>query len=119
MTSTSSSTPSSSDELLRNSSDDSVPWVIQKYGGTSVGKSLDGITRIVESVPATSSRTPNLTLLDPTYPTPESLSFALLGHPTQKHSARPTSYSKHPAKPFKLLRPVPMAPVLVAKRQFF
>lgn len=34
--------------LVRNSADDSVPWVIQKYGGTSVGKSLDSITKIVE-----------------------------------------------------------------------
>lgn len=34
------------ENLLRNSLD--LPWVIQKYGGTSVGKSLDSITRIVE-----------------------------------------------------------------------
>ncbi|WVR07616.1 hypothetical protein IAU60_004658 [Kwoniella sp. DSM 27419] len=37
------------EELVRNSADDSVPWVVQKYGGTSVGKSLDSITNIVES----------------------------------------------------------------------
>ncbi|KAK1922001.1 putative aspartate kinase [Papiliotrema laurentii] len=38
-----------SEELLRNSADESTPWVVQKYGGTSVGKSLDSICRIVES----------------------------------------------------------------------
>jgi hypothetical protein len=37
-----------SEELLRNSADESTPWVVQKYGGTSVGKSLDSICRIVE-----------------------------------------------------------------------
>lgn len=52
MASTSSSTPSSTEELMRNTSNESIPWVIQKYGGTSVGKSLDGITRIVECVAA-------------------------------------------------------------------
>lgn len=36
---------------MRNSADQSVPWVVQKYGGTSVGKSLDSITQIVEYVP--------------------------------------------------------------------
>ncbi|ORY33373.1 putative aspartate kinase [Naematelia encephala] len=36
-------------ELRRNVSDESVPWIVQKYGGTSVGKSLDSITRIVDS----------------------------------------------------------------------
>ncbi len=36
---------------MRNSADPSVPWVVQKYGGTSVGKSLDSITQIVEYVP--------------------------------------------------------------------
>lgn len=46
-------TPDSYEEvLLRNPSDDSIPWIIQKYGGTSVGKSLDSITRIVEYVTA-------------------------------------------------------------------
>lgn len=34
------------ENLVRNSVD--LPWVIQKYGGTSVGKSLDSITAIVE-----------------------------------------------------------------------
>lgn len=34
--------------LLSNSADERVPYVIQKYGGTSVGKSLDSITAIVE-----------------------------------------------------------------------
>ncbi|BEJ11659.1 hypothetical protein CspHIS471_0201190 [Cutaneotrichosporon sp. HIS471] len=38
------------DERLKaNSTDESVPYVVQKYGGTSVGKSLDSITGIVES----------------------------------------------------------------------
>lgn len=35
------------EDLLRNSTDESVPWVVQKYGGTSVGKSLDSICAIV------------------------------------------------------------------------
>ena len=48
--STSGSTASSAEELVRNSADDSVPWIIQKYGGTSVGKSLESVTKIVESV---------------------------------------------------------------------
>lgn len=34
--------------LYRNSADENTPWIIQKYGGTSVGKSLDSITQIVE-----------------------------------------------------------------------
>lgn len=34
--------------LYRNSADENTPWLIQKYGGTSVGKSLDSITQIVE-----------------------------------------------------------------------
>lgn len=34
--------------LFRNPSDEKAPWLIQKYGGTSVGKSLDSITKIVE-----------------------------------------------------------------------
>lgn len=34
------------ENLLHNSAD--LPYVIQKYGGTSVGKSLDSITGIVE-----------------------------------------------------------------------
>lgn len=38
----------SEEPLYRNSSDDRTPWLIQKYGGTSVGKSLDSITKIVE-----------------------------------------------------------------------
>ncbi|OCF38044.1 aspartate kinase [Kwoniella heveanensis CBS 569] len=42
-------TTASPEELVRNSADESVPWVVQKYGGTSVGKSLDSITKIVES----------------------------------------------------------------------
>lgn len=48
--STSASTPTSLpvEELLRNSLEEHVPWVVQKYGGTSVGKSLDSITKIVE-----------------------------------------------------------------------
>ncbi|KAK8853286.1 hypothetical protein IAR55_003990 [Kwoniella newhampshirensis] len=52
------STPTSAtpEELLRNSADESVPWVVQKYGGTSVGKSLDSITKIVESYIANNSR---------------------------------------------------------------
>ncbi|KAI9634124.1 putative aspartate kinase [Dioszegia hungarica] len=37
------------EQLIRNSTDESVPWVVQKYGGTSVGKSLDSICKIVES----------------------------------------------------------------------
>jgi aspartate kinase len=46
-----SSTPTSyTEELVRNSSSDDVPWVIQKYGGTSVGKSLESICNIVEYV---------------------------------------------------------------------
>jgi hypothetical protein len=50
--STSGSTPTSFvvEDLVRNSTDPSVPWVVQKYGGTSVGKSLDSITKIVEQV---------------------------------------------------------------------
>lgn len=36
------------ENLLSNSADESVPYVVQKYGGTSVGKSLDSITAIVE-----------------------------------------------------------------------
>jgi aspartate kinase len=36
------------EDLVRNSADESVPWVVQKFGGTSVGKSLDSITQIVE-----------------------------------------------------------------------
>lgn len=36
------------ENLYRNSADESTPWLIQKYGGTSVGKSLDSITKIVE-----------------------------------------------------------------------
>jgi len=45
------STPTSySENLVSNSSSDNVPWVIQKYGGTSVGKSLDSICDIVEYV---------------------------------------------------------------------
>lgn len=36
------------EQLIRNSTDESVPWVVQKYGGTSVGKSLDSICKIVE-----------------------------------------------------------------------
>lgn len=35
--------------LLSNSSDDAVPWVVQKYGGTSVGKFLGNIGSIAES----------------------------------------------------------------------
>ncbi|WWC64495.1 uncharacterized protein I303_107105 [Kwoniella dejecticola CBS 10117] len=47
----SSSTPTSAtpEELWRNSTDPNIPWVVQKYGGTSVGKSLESITKIVES----------------------------------------------------------------------
>ncbi|WWC72090.1 uncharacterized protein I206_106050 [Kwoniella pini CBS 10737] len=47
----SSSTPTSAtpEELWRNSTDSNTPWVVQKYGGTSVGKSLESITKIVES----------------------------------------------------------------------
>ncbi|WVQ84666.1 hypothetical protein IAT38_006821 [Cryptococcus sp. DSM 104549] len=54
----SASTPTSSplEDLIRNSADESVPWVVQKYGGTSVGKSLDSITKIVESYIASNSR---------------------------------------------------------------
>jgi hypothetical protein len=45
------STPTSyAENLISNSSSDDVPWVIQKYGGTSVGKSLDSICSIVEYV---------------------------------------------------------------------
>jgi hypothetical protein len=45
------STPTSyAENLVSNSSSDNVPWVIQKYGGTSVGKSLDSICNIVEYV---------------------------------------------------------------------
>lgn len=36
------------ESLKRNGAD--LPYVIQKYGGTSVGKSLDSITEIVEYV---------------------------------------------------------------------
>ncbi|WWC91818.1 uncharacterized protein L201_006765 [Kwoniella dendrophila CBS 6074] len=45
------STPTSAtpEELYRNSADPNVPWIVQKYGGTSVGKSLENITNIVES----------------------------------------------------------------------
>ena len=50
MASGSSSPTSSVETLLRNSTDENVPWVVQKYGGTSVGKSLDSIVRIVEWV---------------------------------------------------------------------
>lgn len=35
------------EDLVRNSLDQNLPWVVQKYGGTSVGKSLDNITKIV------------------------------------------------------------------------
>lgn len=35
------------EDLVRNSLDQTLPWVVQKYGGTSVGKSLDNITKIV------------------------------------------------------------------------
>ncbi|KIR41431.1 aspartate kinase [Cryptococcus deuterogattii 99/473] len=37
------------EDLIRNSLDQDIPWVVQKYGGTSVGKSLDNITKIVGS----------------------------------------------------------------------
>ncbi|KAL1412789.1 Aspartokinase [Vanrija albida] len=37
------------ESLLHNDVGANLPWVIQKYGGTSVGKSLDSITQIVES----------------------------------------------------------------------
>ncbi|OWZ35764.1 aspartate kinase [Cryptococcus neoformans c45] len=37
------------EDLVRNSLDQNLPWVVQKYGGTSVGKSLDNITKIVGS----------------------------------------------------------------------
>ena len=52
MASPAGSTPTGSvlyerEDLLRNSTDESVPWVVQKYGGTSVGKSLDSICAIV------------------------------------------------------------------------
>ncbi|KAK4689584.1 aspartate kinase, partial [Tremellales sp. Uapishka_1] len=51
MSSTRGSTPtgSSPEELLQNPTDPSIPWVVQKYGGTSVGKSIDSIGKIVES----------------------------------------------------------------------
>ncbi|ODN94786.1 aspartate kinase [Cryptococcus wingfieldii CBS 7118] len=44
------------EHLIRNSTDPSVPWVVQKYGGTSVGKSLESITKIVDSYIASGSR---------------------------------------------------------------
>ncbi|WRT70148.1 uncharacterized protein IL334_007142 [Kwoniella shivajii] len=52
------STPTSvtPEELVRNSADENVPWVVQKYGGTSVGKSLDSITKIVESYIANNTK---------------------------------------------------------------
>ncbi|WWD19710.1 hypothetical protein CI109_104174 [Kwoniella shandongensis] len=56
MSDTSTPTSATPEELLRNSADDNVPWVVQKYGGTSVGKSLDSITKIVESYIANNSR---------------------------------------------------------------
>ncbi|OCF61379.1 aspartate kinase [Kwoniella mangroviensis CBS 10435] len=49
MSSGSTPTTATPEELYRNSSDGNFPWVVQKYGGTSVGKSLDSITKIVES----------------------------------------------------------------------
>ncbi|WVR00111.1 hypothetical protein IAU59_007253 [Kwoniella sp. CBS 9459] len=49
-------TTASPEELVRNSADESVPWVVQKYGGTSVGKSLDSITKIVESYISNNTR---------------------------------------------------------------
>ncbi|WVN90867.1 uncharacterized protein L203_106110 [Cryptococcus depauperatus CBS 7841] len=56
MSSASTSTFAPIEELWRNSADENVPWVIQKYGGTSVGKSLENITQIVESYIADGSR---------------------------------------------------------------
>lgn len=44
-----SSNSSSEPPLLANSIEDDAPWVVQKYGGTSVGKSLESIGSIVES----------------------------------------------------------------------
>ncbi|WWC94968.1 hypothetical protein V866_001820 [Kwoniella sp. B9012] len=49
MSSGSTPTTATPEELYRNSPDGNFPWVVQKYGGTSVGKSLDSITKIVES----------------------------------------------------------------------
>ncbi|WVQ74304.1 hypothetical protein IAR50_003901 [Cryptococcus sp. DSM 104548] len=50
------STTPTPEHLIRNSTDPSVPWVVQKYGGTSVGKSLESITKIVDSYIASGSR---------------------------------------------------------------
>ncbi|WWD03740.1 hypothetical protein V865_001796 [Kwoniella europaea PYCC6329] len=49
MSSGSTPTTATPEELYRNTPDGNFPWVVQKYGGTSVGKSLDSITKIVES----------------------------------------------------------------------
>lgn len=38
------------EENLVGNGDSSLPYVVQKYGGTSVGKSLDSIGSIVECV---------------------------------------------------------------------
>jgi hypothetical protein len=96
------------EELTRNSADESVPWLIQKYGGTSVGKSLDSITKIVEYVLGGIQLT-----LDHIYPILESHWSAQPGHLIQKHWELPTSSYKHPGKPSSLL--LDLRPHLVHK----
>jgi len=112
MTSGTASPDSYEEVLLRNPADESVPWVVQKYGGTSVGKSLDSITRIVEYVTCARSRVE--LSADHTSPTRESRSSARPARVTRKPSARRTCYCRPREKH---CNPPPPAPARPAHRR--
>lgn len=101
ITGSQSSTPTSytNDDLVRNPSSESAQWVIQKYGGTSVGKSLDSICQIVECVYNVQTQCRHITYgAGHISRTRKSRWYALPARQTPKHSARRISCSKLPKR---------------------